>query len=333
MSLVRRPALKPALVDAIPDSLTGGVVAVGNFDGVHRGHQALLSHARTDADRLGVPAVAFTFEPHPRTLFRPDTPVFRLTGIEAKARLLAALGIDGLVVAPFDRSFAAIAAEDFIGSILCDRFRLRAAVVGYDFHFGKGRSGTPDVLRQAGAGRGFAVEVVRPVGDADGTLFASTDIRAALGRGDIARANRLLGYRWFVLSTVITGDRRGGPLLGYPTANLRLTPDCGLAHGIYAVRVRTPDGVERDGVASYGRRPTFDNGAPLLEVHLFDFSGDLYGQTLAVSFLAWLRPEQKFAAVDALIAQMNDDSAAAKAVQAAAGPGSDLDRALAEVGV
>ena len=257
----RRPALAPVPVDRIPDPLTGGVVAVGNFDGVHRGHQALLERARTDAARLGVPAVAFTFEPHPRTLFRPEAPVFRLTSVEAKARLLAALGLDGLVVAPFDRAFAAIPAEDFIRSILCGRFRLKAAVVGHDFHFGKGRSGTPEVLREAGARLGFAVTVVEAVGDSDGTLFASTDIRAALGRGDIERANRFLGYRWFVLATVIAGDRRGGPLLGYPTANLRLPPDCGLAHGIYAVRVRMPDGAERDGVASYGRRPTFDNGA------------------------------------------------------------------------
>jgi riboflavin kinase/FMN adenylyltransferase len=330
---VIRPALEPFPVDGIPDSLTGGVVAVGNFDGVHRGHQALLESARAEADRLGVPAVAFTFEPHPRTFFRPEVPVFRLTDVAAKARLLAALSIDGLVLATFDRAFAAIPAEDFVSTILCKRFRLKAAVVGHDFHFGNGRSGTPEVLRAAGERLGFAVEVVKAVGDAAGTLFASTGIRDALVRADVARANRLLGYRWFVIGTVTTGDRRGGRLLGYPTANIRLASDCGLAHGIYAVRVRTPDGVEYDGVASYGRRPTFDNGPPLLEVHLFDFAGDLYGKTLVVSFLAWLRSERKFASVDALIAQMHGDSAAAKAIQAAAGPGSDLDRALAEVGI
>jgi len=328
-----RPALDPLPLDRIPAALRGGVVAVGNFDGMHRGHQALLAHARADADRLGVPAVALTFEPHPRTLFRPETPVFRLTDVGAKARLLAALGIDGLVLATFDRAFAAMPAQDFIASILCDRFALKGAVVGHDFHFGKGRSGTPDVLSAAGRRQGFSVEVVKPVGDADGTLFASTDIRQALGAGDIERANRLLGYRWFVIGTVVTGERRGGRLLGYPTANFHLAPDCGLAHGIYAVRVRTPDGAEHDGVASYGRRPTFDNGAPLFEVHLFDFAGDLYGKTLMVSFLAWLRPELKFDSADALIAAMNGDSAAAKAIQASAGPGSDLDRALAGVGL
>ncbi len=328
----RRTALQPFAVDRIPDSLTGGVVAVGNFDGVHRGHATLLKRARAEADRLGVPAVAFTFEPHPRTFFRPQTPVFRLTAVDAKARLLAALAIDGLVLATFDKGFAAQPAEDFIHTILCERFALRAAVVGYDFHFGKGRSGTPEVLSEAGARLGFSVEVVKPVGDADGTLFASTDIRDALVRGDIARANRLLGYRWFVIGTVVGGERRGRDL-GFPTANLRLTPDCGLAHGIYAVRVRTPDGVEHDGVASYGRRPTFDNGAPLLEVHLFDFAGDLYGKTLVVSFLAWLRPEKKFASVEALVAQMHDDAAAAKAVQAAAGAGTDVDRALADIAI
>ncbi len=327
-----KPALEPFAVDRIPDSLKGGVVAVGNFDGVHRGHATLFARARADADRLGVPAVALTFEPHPRTYFRPDTPVFRLTAVDAKARLLAALGIDGLIVATFDKAFASQPAEEFVSAILRHRFALKSAVVGHDFHFGKGRLGTPAVLSEAGERLGFSVDVVKPVGDADGTLLASTDIRAALVEGDIARANRLLGYRWFTIATVVVGDRRGRDL-GFPTANLHLAPDCGLAHGIYAVRVRTPDGGGYDGVASFGRRPTFDNGPPLLEVHLFDFAGDLYGKTLVVSFLAWLRPEKKFASADALIAAMQDDSAAAKAIQAVAGSGSDLDRALAEVGV
>jgi riboflavin kinase / FMN adenylyltransferase len=327
----RRP-LVPVPVDRIPEALQGGVVAVGNFDGVHRGHQALLARARADADRRGVPAVALTFEPHPRTVFRPESPVFRLTEVEAKARLLAALGIDGLVVAAFDRTFASISAEDFVATVLRDRFALRAAVVGYDFQFGKGRSGTPDLLSEAGRRFGFSVEVVKAVGDGDGALFASTEIRQALAAGDIARANRLLGYRWFVIATVVAGERRGRDL-GFPTANFRLAPDCRLRHGIYATRVRTADGTERAAVASFGRRPTFDNGAPLLEVHLFDFAGDLYGKTLAVSFLAWLRPELKFDSVDALIAQMHADSAAARAVQAAADMGSDLDRALAAVGI
>lgn len=326
-----RSPLSPFPLDRVPAALKGGIVAVGNFDGMHRGHQALLAHARAEGDRLGLPAVALTFEPHPRTVFRPEVPVFRLTPVDAKARLLAALAIDGLVVANFDRTFAAIAADDFVTSVLRDRLGLKAAVVGHDFHFGKGRQGTPEVLAAAGERLGFTVEIVKPVGDGDGTLFASTDIRRALGEGDIARANRLLGYRWFVIATVVDGDKRGRDL-GFPTANLRLTADSGLAHGIYAVQVRTADGRLHDGVASFGRRPTFDNGAALLEVHLFDFSGDLYGQALAVSFLAWLRPEKKFPSVAALIAAMAEDSAAARAVQAAAGPGSALDRALAEVG-
>lgn len=331
MTASRRSALIPVPVDRIPEALKGGVVAVGNFDGVHRGHQALLAHARADADRLGVPAVALTFEPHPRTFFRPEAPVFRLTTVEAKSRLLAALRMDGMVLATFDKAFSGIPAEEFITTILRDRLALRAAVVGHDFHFGRGRSGTPDVLRQAGERLGFSVEVVKPVGDA-GSIFASTDVRQALAEGNIARANSLLGYRWFVTGTVVTGDRRGRDL-GFPTANLRMAPDCGLAHGIYAVRIRTSDGVERDGVASYGRRPTFDNGAPLLEAHVFDFNGDLYGSTVAVSFLAWLRPEKKFPSVDALIAAMHEDSAAARGIQAAAGSGTGLDRALAAVSV
>jgi riboflavin kinase / FMN adenylyltransferase len=328
----RRKPLVPFPVDRVPDMLKGGAVAVGNFDGVHRGHAALLEHARTEARRLGIPSVVLTFEPHPRTFFRPETPVFRLTPLAAKARVMAALGIDGLIVATFDKAFASIEAEDFVASILRDRLDVKAAVVGHDFHFGKARAGTPDLLRAAGERLGFPVTVVEPVGEGDGRLFASTDIRAALAEGDVAAANRLLGYRWFVVGEVVPGDRRGREL-GFPTANLRLAADCALRHGVYAVRLQRADGSLHDGVASFGRRPTFDDGAPIFEVNVFDFAGDLYGETVAVSLVAWLRPEARFPSADALVVAMNDDAAAARTILAGAGAGGDLDRALATIGV
>lgn len=327
----RLPALTPFPIDRLPAELRGGVVAVGNFDGMHRGHVGLLERARAEAGRLGAPSVVLTFEPHPRTVFRPEEPVFRLTPIDAKARLLAALRIDGLAVAAFDRSFASNTAEDFVDKILRGRLALSAAVVGFDFHFGKGRGGSPAMLAAAGERQGFAVTIVQAIGDAGGQPVASTDIRQALVAGDIAAANNLLGYRWFVTGEVVAGDRRGREL-GFPTANIRLGPDCQLRQGIYAVRMQRAGGAILDGVASYGRRPTFDNGAPLFEVFLFDFAGDLYGETVAVSFFGWIRPEEKFASVEALIAAMNRDSAAARAILAAAGPGSPLDRALAAIG-
>jgi riboflavin kinase/FMN adenylyltransferase len=311
----------------VPAKFAGGVVAVGNFDGVHEGHRALLAVARAEADRRGVPAVALTFEPHPRTYFRPDDPVFRLTPPAAKARLFGVLGVDALVVADFDGALAAMTADGFIDDVLVGRLKLAAAVVGFNFHFGKARGGSPDLLVQAGVARGFPVTVVGEVADSAGKPLSSSIIRRHLAEGDIAAANADLGYRWFVIATVIGGDRRGRDL-GFPTANLRLEPDCRLRHGVYSVRLQRADGTVHDGVASYGRRPTFDNGAPLLEVYVLDFSGDLYGETVAVSFVAWLRPELKFSSVDELIAAMHGDVAAARAILGRAGPGSPIDEKL-----
>ena len=324
----RLPMLVPDRLDDVPARLRGGVVAVGNFDGVHAGHRALLLAAQAEAWRRGVPAVALTFEPHPRTYFRPGEPVFRLTPLPAKARLLGALGIDGLVVADFDRALAEMPAAAFVDEILVGRLKLAAAVVGFNFHFGKGRSGSPSLLLQAGPERGFAVTVVGEVQvEGGGRPCSSSAIRARLSEGDIAEANADLGYRWFVIGTVIPGERRGRDL-GFPTANLRLGPDCRLRHGVYAVRLQRADGSCLDGVASYGRRPTFDNGPPLLEVHALDFAGDLYGEQVMVSFVAWLRPELKFNSVDELVAAMHGDVERGRAILAAADPGSDLDRRL-----
>jgi riboflavin kinase/FMN adenylyltransferase len=315
-----------APLDGVPASLAGAVVAIGNFDGVHRGHQAVLSVARGIARDDGAPAVVLTFEPHPRTLFRPDQPVFRLTPPAVKARVLAAFGFDGMVVATFDRAFAGQTADAFVDHVLAERLRPAHVVIGYDFHFGKARAGTPAFLAEAGARDGFGVTIVEPLKDDSGGAVSSTRVRDALSTGDVATANALLGWRWQAEGEVGHGDKRGR-LLGFPTANIRLPDDCALALGIYAVKVRHR-GRLLDGVASFGRRPTFDDGAPLLEVHLFDFSGDLYGETLVVSLVEHLRPELKFASVDALVTQMGRDCEEARQRLAGLAPLSALDAAL-----
>ncbi|GGE34323.1 riboflavin biosynthesis protein RibF [Agaricicola taiwanensis] len=284
--------------------LKGGALAIGNFDGVHRGHKAVLAQARAMAH----PSVAVTFEPHPRTLFRPDAPVPRLTSEADKLRLLKREGMDGAVILPFDRALAAVDAEHFVTEILIGRFQPQAVVVGYDFHFGKDRAGSPDFLRDAGKRHGFAVEVVAPFGE--GAPISSSTIRSLLGAGEVSRANGLLGHRWFVSGEVVHGDKRGRDL-GYPTANIVLPPESPLAHGIYAVRAGF-GGTILGGVASFGRRPTFDDGAPRLEVFLFDFAGDLYGKTLDIEFLGHIRGEEKFDTIEALLARMDLDSKIAR---------------------
>ncbi|AXS42445.1 bifunctional riboflavin kinase/FAD synthetase [Breoghania sp. L-A4] len=313
-------------LEAFPEALRGAVVGIGNFDGVHRGHQAVLEVVRETAKTLSRPAIALTFEPHPRTVFRPDAPVFRLTPEHAKAVLIEKEGLDGILTLPFDRAFAGRTAEDFVDTILVGRLGIAHAVTGYDFHFGKARAGTPDFLREAGEERGFGVSIVGRLGDEGDETISSSRIRQALADGEIVLANALLGYRWFVESEVIDGEKRGREL-GYPTANMKLAPETRLAAGIYAVRVNI-DGVLHAGVASYGRRPMFDNGAPLLEVHVFDFSGDLYGKRLGVTFVSYLRGEETFDSLDALIAQMDRDSEEARAALASIRPLSPLDQAL-----
>ncbi|HVY19922.1 MAG TPA: bifunctional riboflavin kinase/FAD synthetase [Bauldia sp.] len=328
--MARLKALVPHSLDAIPPQLKGGVVAIGNFDGLHGGHRALLEQARREARRRGVPALALTFEPHPRTVFRPQAPVFRLTPLAAKARLMAALGLDGLVVADFNPGFAAKLADAFITDTLIGQLGLSGAVIGFNFRFGNMRLGDATLLAAAGADRSFSVTIIDQVCEVNGAPVSSSTIRDDLASGDVAAANARLGYRWFVVGKVQEGDRRGREL-GYPTANLSLGLDCRLRHGIYAVRLQRADGSVHDGVASYGRRPTFDNGAPLLETYLFDFSGDLYGEQVAVSLVGWIRPELKFDSVASLVTAMNRDSEIARLMLAAAGPGTPLDEALAAV--
>ena len=328
--MVAVPLLKPVPLDAVPPELTGGVFAIGNFDGVHRGHAVLVETARQKAAALNVPVVVLTFEPHPRSVFRPDAPVFRLTPLAAKERLFAALGMDGMVVIPFDREFSGHDAEDFVETVLLGRLGLKAAVVGYDFHFGKGRRGSPEFLADAGKRLGFDVAVIPPVSDGKGPI-SSTRIRAHLEQGEVRAANTLLDYHWFTVGEVVGGDRRGREL-GFPTANIRLGPDSRLRHGIYAVRLRRADGSEHDAVASFGRRPTFDNGAPLLEVFVLDFTGNLYGETVVVTFIDWIRPEERFETIEALVDRMTNDVTVARQMLANALPKSSLDKALTKIG-
>ncbi len=315
-------------LDALPEALRHCVVAIGNFDGVHRGHQAVLERALELARAEGRPAVALTFEPHPRSFFRPDQPVDRLTDPVEKAEILRLMGFDAVVEQPFTAAFSARSAEDFVEHILVDKLRASRVVTGYDFHFGAGRRGTPDFLRKAGESAGFAVTLVEAFSDEGGALVSSTRIRALLCEGEVAEAAGLLGYRYRVRGEVIHGKKLGRTL-GFPTANMKLDAEKGLKHGIYAVKFRRQSGELHDGVASFGRRPTVDDdGLPLLETFVFDFSGLLYGEIAAVSFFGFLRGEVKFDGLDPLIAQMKRDEAEARALLAGARPLSELDRLL-----
>ncbi|HUI96503.1 MAG TPA: bifunctional riboflavin kinase/FAD synthetase [Xanthobacteraceae bacterium] len=297
-------------------ALNGAVVAIGNFEGVHRGHRAVIEVALARGRALGGRKVAvLTFEPHPRAVFRPDEPVFRLSDEATKLRLLARTGLDGAIVMRFDAALAALSAEDFVQRILVERFAVAGVVVGFDFHFGKGRAGSPDFLAEAGRGHGFTVDIVPPFSD-DGVRVSSGAIRSALVAGEVEAAAGLLGHPWFVTGEVVHGDKRGRTL-GFPTANLRLDPACGLKHGVYAVRAGL-GGARHDGVANFGRRPMFDSGVVLLEVFLFDFARDIYGAILDVAFIHWIRPELSFASVGDLVRRMDEDCGLARAALARA---------------
>jgi riboflavin kinase / FMN adenylyltransferase len=293
----------------------GMVVAMGNFDGVHLGHRAVIDAALRMGQAHGRPALAVTFEPHPRSFFSPNTPQFRLTDEAGKLRLLAGAGLAGAVVMTFDKRRAGTTAQDFVHHDLIERLGISGIAVGYDFHFGKGRVGSPSLLVAEAPRLGIEVDVQAHV-DIEERPVSSSAIRMALAEGQIEDATAMLGGPWFITGEVVHGDKRGRGL-GYPTANIRLDKSCGLKHGIYAVRVGHGD-KRFEGVASFGRRPTFDNGAPLLEIFLFDFQGDLYGSRLDVAFIAFIRDELKFANIDALIHQMDDDSACARERLAAA---------------
>jgi len=319
-------AARIASLDAMPQSWRGGVVAIGNFDGVHRGHQAVLDTARAEAERRGVPCLMLTLEPHPRAFFS-GRPLFRLTPAPLKAAAAAALGFDGTLVLAFDRALANVSAENFVRDVLVERLAIVAAVTGYDFAFGKARRGTPQFLQSEGERHGFSVTIVPALVDGNEAV-SSTRVRAALGKGDVAAASDLLGWHFAVAGTVMHGDKRGHEL-GYPTANMVLDPASELAYGIYSVRYLRPDGSLHDGVASFGRRPTFGESGAVFETFLFDFSGDLYGEEALVSLYGFIRPEERFDSAAALVARMEQDSIDARALLERR-PQSDFDRRLNE---
>ncbi|MBI0019898.1 bifunctional riboflavin kinase/FAD synthetase [Bartonella sp. W8097] len=311
---------------ALPESHRNSVVAIGNFDGVHRGHQAVLEKALDIARSTGRPAIVYTFEPHPKSFFKPEKPVDRLTPAAEKARILELMGFDGVVEQHFDAKFAHLTAEEFVKHILCENFHASAVVTGSDFHFGSKRVGTPDYLADCGKKLGFAVVKVPPFCDENGQVISSSRIRALLADGKVEEAAGLLGYHYTVCSKVIHGAKLGRTL-GFPTANMALPEETGLAFGIYAIRFRRSDGTLFDGVASFGKRPTVEgDGVPLLESFLFLFDGNLYDETASVSFYSYLRGEQKFDGLQPLIAQMNKDKEEAEAALSAASPLSALDR-------
>jgi len=303
----------------LADRDRGTVLAIGNFDGVHLGHQTVIAEARARARAAGAPFAVLTFEPHPRAVFQPGTAPFRLTPFRVKARLLETLGVELLVAQRFDLAFAQKSAEAFVEDILVAGLGVRLVVIGYDFVFGNRRRGTAAVLRDLGAKLGFGVSVVDPVASASGALYASTAIREHLVAGRLAAAAALLGRNWEIDGRVRLGDRLGRTI-GFPTANLALRDYLRPAAGVYAVRCGVVEGGRTrwyDGAANLGWRPTVGGRDLRLEAHLFDFAGDLYGKRLRVAFIAHLRPEQRFAGLDALKAQIAEDCRAARALLAA----------------
>ncbi|MGV8839493.1 MAG: bifunctional riboflavin kinase/FAD synthetase [Bauldia sp.] len=311
----------------VPESHRGLVLAMGNFDGVHRGHQALVAAAQAEAATRGRRAGVLTFEPHPRTVLRPDAPTFRLATSDSRCRILGALGLDAVVELRFDTALAALAPEAFVREILVDRLGIAGIVVGEDFRFGHRRLGDVALLRRLGDEFGFVVRALPAVLRPDGEPFSSGRVRTALAAGDIAGVNAMLGYRWRTTGRVIHGDKRGREI-GYPTANIRLEAASALRHGIYAVLAAWPGQRPRPAVASFGVRPTFGAGAALLEVHVFEFDGDLYDREMTVTFIDWLRPEERFDGIESLVRQIDRDAAAARAIDARAGPGSAIDQVL-----
>jgi len=301
----------------VPDACKGAVVAVGNFDGVHRGHQALIGEARRMAQERGAPLAVLAFEPHPQEFFRPSPESFRLTPLRAKARLIAQTGADILYALAFDAEMAAMSAQEFVQGVLVDGLAVGAVVVGADFQFGKARAGNTTLLSYMGEMEGFGVTLFDPVLAQGGEKISSTEIRDALKAGRPDAAARLLGHYWSVEARVEHGDKRGRTI-GFPTANMRLDDCLKPAFGIYAVRAKIIEDdcvvSAHDGVASFGIRPMYETKVPLLETYLFDFAGDLYGKHLAVELIAYLRPELNLPDLDALKAQIAKDSDDARKV-------------------
>ena len=302
----------------LPESARGSVVAIGNFDGIHRGHQAIIGVAGRLARSMGAPLAVLTFEPHPRSFFRPDIPPFRLTPFRLKARLIESLGVDELFVLNFDETLSKLTAERFASDVLVGGLGIRHAVVGDNFAFGHKRGGNAGTLTAVGDEAGFGVTCLTRVRGPAEEIYSSTRIRDYLQAGDPTRAALLLGRYWEIEGRVQPGDRRGRAL-GYPTANLSLDGFLEPARGVYAVRAGIDRGQEiqwHDGVANLGVRPVFDGKTLLLETHLFDFSADIYGQHLRVALVDHLRPEIKFESVTRLIAEIAEDCRRARVILA-----------------
>ena len=310
--------------DDVPAGLRGAVVAIGNFDGVHRGHRALIAEAKLQAEVRKAPLAVLSFEPHPQEYFRAlrgegDAQSFRLTPLRAKARLLADLGVDALFALNFDAEMASRSPQDFVQKILLDALSISGVVVGHDFEFGKGRAGNLAALSYMGEMEGFTVTAFDNVTAAGDEKISSTLIRQLLKDARPEEAARLLGHWWAVEARVEHGDARGRTM-GFPTANMHLGHCLAPAFGVYAVRVNILDNdkvVSRhDGVANFGIRPMYQVNVPLMETHLFDFYGDLYGKYLSVELVRWIRAEAKFPSLKALIAQIGDDAAKAREILA-----------------
>lgn len=300
----------------LPPAARGSVVAIGNFDGVHRGHEAVIAAVDAQAAALGAPRAVLTFTPHPRRFFQPEAPPFELVTFETKARLLAGLGVEHIFRLTFDRALSQVTAQAFVEEILAGDLGVRHVVVGENFAFGHRRGGTVGYLQEMGRTLGFGVTVLPARADVDGEVVSSSAIRERLRAGDPRAAARLLGRYWELAGAVTPGQRLGRDL-GFPTANVALGGLLEPAFGVYAVRAGLARGERtlwRPGVANIGIRPMVAATAPLLETHLFDTDEDLYGQPLRVAFVAYLRPEARFADMDAMVAQMREDAAAARAI-------------------
>ena len=295
---------------AVPQALRGGIVALGNFDGFHKGHQAVVGRAIARARAEGRPALVATFDPHPVRFFKPDLPPFRLTTLDQRQRLFAEAGADAMIVFHFDRALASVPAAQFVTDWLIGRIGAAGVATGEDFTFGKGRGGNVEVLQRLGAEHGLSVDAIAPV-LANGEPVSSSAIREALQAGDCETATRLLTRPFAIEGIVEHGDKRGREI-GYPTANIALGKYLRPRFGIYAVRARLPDGRTLDGAANLGIRPMFVPPRELLEPHFFDFAGDLYGQCIEVELISFLREEHKFDTLDALTAQMQRDCDEAK---------------------
>lgn len=285
--------------------MRGAIIALGNFDGFHKGHQAVVQAAIDWAKSENRPVIVATFDPHPVRHFKPDTPPFRLTTLDQRERLFTAVGADAMLVFEFDAQLAATTAEDFVEKLLVERFGAAGVVTGEDFTFGKGRAGNVDVMKELGAPLGLATKTVSAVND-DGDVVSSSRIRGALEEGDCETAARLLTRPFAIEGTVIHGDKNGRDL-GFPTANVDMGHYLRPKYGIYAVKGRLPDGRVVNGAANLGIRPSFDPPKELLEPHFFDLDEDLYGQVIEVELHHFLRGEEKFDDLDALIVQMEKD--------------------------